>query len=387
MVGIDFSLTGNALSRWLLQIPIPKQVSETLERLLDIPLIFRLVAGFSLVLLVLCAINQCLKQLDAMLGTGQSIRAKLKGETAAPDLAAARRQLLQASKNKTERRWEDVLSHDQVIALGWQDSRAAVGRPEKPTPAPAATTATVEHSAEVERTWLGRAASLVAQRIFRQPNQETVELAPTERMIDVFRQAAGRLLILGAPGSGKSTTLLELAQDLVAAAEADEAQPVPIIFELSNWQKDSLAIEPWLVAELKNGYNVDPKIGQQLVANHQILPLLDGLDELGLARQSKCAVKINEFLPDGFPTRQAVVCCRTEEFNLGQVTLKGLKGAVKLQPLSNEQIQQYLGDVEQPQLWSALEQVPDLLVLARTPLMLTLRVHPSLARLTLITRH
>ena len=38
MHGINLWLSG-----WLLEIPIPKQVSETLERLLDIPLIFRLV--------------------------------------------------------------------------------------------------------------------------------------------------------------------------------------------------------------------------------------------------------------------------------------------------------------------------------------------------------
>lgn len=93
MYGINLGLSG-----WILEIPIPKQVRETLERLLDILVIFRVVAGFSLVLLVLFAINQCLKQLDAMLGTGKSIRAKLKGDTAAPDLATARRQLLQASK-------------------------------------------------------------------------------------------------------------------------------------------------------------------------------------------------------------------------------------------------------------------------------------------------
>jgi hypothetical protein len=69
---------------WLLQIPLPEQVSKTLDRLLDIPLVFRLVAGFGLVAVLLFAVNYCLQEIDKMLGTGQSIRAKLQGNAPPP---------------------------------------------------------------------------------------------------------------------------------------------------------------------------------------------------------------------------------------------------------------------------------------------------------------
>jgi predicted NACHT family NTPase len=51
----------------------------------------------------------------------------------------------------------------------------------------------------------------------------------------VFDRLGGGLLILGAPGSGKTTALLELARHLLDKAEADEHQPIPVVFNLVSW--------------------------------------------------------------------------------------------------------------------------------------------------------
>lgn len=53
----------------------------------------------------------------------------------------------------------------------------------------------------------------------------SVLLAPDTEMIEIFDEEAitGKLLILGAPGAGKTTTLLQLAQELVKRAE-----PTPV---------------------------------------------------------------------------------------------------------------------------------------------------------------
>ena len=48
---------------------------------------------------------------------------------------------------------------------------------------------------------------------------------------------SGKFLILGKPGGGKTTTLLELAEALLERAEGDSNAPIPVILELSSWQE------------------------------------------------------------------------------------------------------------------------------------------------------
>ena len=62
---------------------------------------------------------------------------------------------------------------------------------------------------------------------------------------------AGRtLLILGEPGSGKTVTLLKLAESLISRAENDLSQPLPIVLNLSFWGKYRKSIADWIVKEL-----------------------------------------------------------------------------------------------------------------------------------------
>jgi hypothetical protein len=51
-----------------------------------------------------------------------------------------------------------------------------------------------------------------------------------------YEYAGGNLLLLGEPGSGKTTTLLTFARALLIAAEQDERRPIPIILNLSSWR-------------------------------------------------------------------------------------------------------------------------------------------------------
>ncbi|NJO50709.1 MAG: NACHT domain-containing protein [Leptolyngbyaceae cyanobacterium RM2_2_4] len=102
------------------------------------------------------------------------------------------------------------------------------------------------------------------------------------------------LLILGEPGAGKTTTLLELTRDLVKRAEQGVDHRIPIVFNLSSWTtKQSIA--EWLVDELSSKYQVPKQIGRQWVSNQELLLLLDGLDEVKLERRNECVVALNNF--------------------------------------------------------------------------------------------
>jgi predicted NACHT family NTPase len=117
-------------------------------------------------------------------------------------------------------------------------------------------------------------------------------------IINVFDQqdVAGRLLILGQPGSGKTTMLLKLTEELVKRAKDNSTHPVPVLFSLSSWKNDNQNIKDWLIEQLKDKYGLRKDISKLWIENQVVIPLLDGLDELAAERQEKCVLKINEFL-------------------------------------------------------------------------------------------
>lgn len=198
-------------------------------------------------------------------------------------------------------------------------------------------------------------------------------LPDTTTILQVFNseEIAGKLLILGAPGAGKTATQLELAQALVNRAEEQFDYPVPVLFNLSSWKDDRQSLSEWLVAELKSKYGVSKKLGQEWVNNHQLLPLLDGLDELESQHQELCVHAINQFLAGETRPLYLVVCSRSEEYNNYLAQLQ-LNGAIYLQPLTESQICQYLKDIKREELWQALQDDRSSLEMAKSPLFLSI---------------
>ncbi len=183
----------------------------------------------------------------------------------------------------------------------------------------------------------------------------------------------GRLLILGAPGSGKTTTMLELAAELTRRAEDDPEEPMPVLFNLSSWKDDKQPISEWLVGELKLKYGARKDIGKNWVEGRRLLPMLDGLDELKSGRQEWCVGAINDLLRGECRPDFLVVCSRLEEYKFYKSRLL-LNGAVCLQPLSEVQIEGYLAECQRPGLWSTIREDAALLELVRTPLFLSMTV-------------
>ncbi|BAY41491.1 hypothetical protein NIES2111_58870 (plasmid) [Nostoc sp. NIES-2111] len=203
-------------------------------------------------------------------------------------------------------------------------------------------------------------------------------LPDTTTILEVFDspEIAGKLLILGAPGSGKTTTQLELAQELVKRAEEQSDYPVPVLFNLSSWKDNRQSIIDWLVAELKSKYGVSIKLGQEWIDNQQLLPLLDGLDEIEPQRQESCVYAINQFLAGETRPLYLVICSRSEEYSNYNSQLQ-LNSAIYLEPLNNNQIRDYLTSINSIKLWSTISNDLDLLKLVKTPLLLSITVLTS----------
>ncbi len=195
-------------------------------------------------------------------------------------------------------------------------------------------------------------------------------LAPETKMIDVCEQFNHSFLILGAPGGGKTTLLLDLARSLLVRAAQDPAHPMPVVFNLSSWVSGSLAI--WLVHELQLRYQVPQQLAHQWIKEAKILPLLDGLDEVGLSRRDACVEAINQFRTTDWLTN-LVVCSRTIDYEALTQRLQ-LNGAVLVQPLTLAQIDNYLARLGDrlAGVRSILQQDTELQALASTPLMVNM---------------
>ncbi|WP_413165966.1 protein kinase domain-containing protein [Capilliphycus salinus ALCB114379] len=201
------------------------------------------------------------------------------------------------------------------------------------------------------------------------------ELLPSGvKVSDKFKEMGeGRsLLILGEPGSGKTTTLLQLTRDLLAQAEIDYSHPIPVVFNLSSWMNEKQLIQDWLVCELNTKYQVSKKIAESWLEKGELLLLLDGLDEVSEKRRSACVTAINQFYQE-HGTTELVVCSRIQDYQALQTRLN-LQAAICLQPLSLEQIHQYFqeGGAELSVIQTALAEDTTLQELAKSPLMLSI---------------
>jgi eukaryotic-like serine/threonine-protein kinase len=191
---------------------------------------------------------------------------------------------------------------------------------------------------------------------------------------DIFDIHASGLLVLGAPGAGKTTLLLELARDLVQRAEADETHPVPMVFHLASWALHRKPLTDWLAEELEKGDYLQRRVAERWIAEDQILPLLDGFDEVPADHREACVERINEFRQQ-HGLLPIAVCSRIADYESLSARLR-LPSAIFVRPLTRPQVQDYLrrGRAPSVALLEALEKDPGLWDLLDTPLMLSIAV-------------
>ncbi len=188
---------------------------------------------------------------------------------------------------------------------------------------------------------------------------------------DVFAAAGGVLLVLGEPGAGKTTMLLQLVGRLMAEAEADDECPMPAVFSLAAYGGDQ-TLAGWLVEQLANNYEVPRKLGERWIEAGRFVPLLDGLDEVDPAHRPACAEAINAFRAR-HPDMSMLVTARNRDYQ-ALATRLHMDKAIILQPLTEEQIDTYLrrrgGKLDG--LRASLAADRTLRELAQTPLMLSI---------------
>lgn len=151
------------------------------------------------------------------------------------------------------------------------------------------------------------------ERVITHLEDGTSQPVPADvRIGTVFDEMGQALLIMGAAGAGKTTLMLELCDDLLVRAEKEPNHPIPVVFNLQSWAIHKSSLTEWLMEELVGSYQVPRKLAQAWVNSQQILPLLDGLDEVPVAHQVRCVKAINDFRSK-FGFLPMVVCSRSAD--------------------------------------------------------------------------
>jgi NACHT domain len=150
-------------------------------------------------------------------------------------------------------------------------------------------------------------------------------------------QTRGRLLITGAPGSGKTVKAMEVAKLLSERFTSNPSEPVPIVLSVSSWNSASAeGFAVWLGAQMERCYAVDAADAIRWFEQGRFALILDGLDELFPSTERKVFLeKLNLELVKR-PKICVVLTCRTTD--LPNDVRARFRHAVCLLPLSSAQL-------------------------------------------------
>jgi hypothetical protein len=163
-----------------------------------------------------------------------------------------------------------------------------------------------------------------------------------------------RLLVVGESGAGKTVLAIELVLQLLEpflTADGGHGQLVPVRLNAARWTLGS-PFEPWLAGQLVQDFGLAAKDAQRLVRDRQVLPVLDGLDELdpepstGPPRRAMgLLAELNRYSDlSGRRPGAVVVTCRAGRHTELSDARAGLDNATRihLHDLTIEQIGAYL---------------------------------------------
>lgn len=159
---------------------------------------------------------------------------------------------------------------------------------------------------------------------------QTRELLPAgTTIVDLFLTMGGSLLLLGEPGTGKTSVLLELARQAIAWAEEDPTQPIPVVLDLGWWADGRQKLSAWLLNLLQHRYCIPSELARAWLKNDELALLLDGLDKVAPPKRREACVQAINDLRQEHGLMPIVVCCRTIAYEALQTRLQ-LQGAVCL---------------------------------------------------------
>ncbi|MEU1001282.1 NACHT domain-containing protein [Streptomyces tibetensis] len=152
-----------------------------------------------------------------------------------------------------------------------------------------------------------------------------------------------RLVVLGAPGAGKSALALRLARTLLKKRAPGEA--VPVLLPVASWHPAEEDPWQWAARRLMTLHPTvlrSQQVAHDLITSGRILPILDGLDELPEAGHAQALRRLRRSLGE---RASIVLTCRLDEYETAVYEAQTVLPAatvVQLEPLGAADLAAYL---------------------------------------------
>jgi formylglycine-generating enzyme required for sulfatase activity len=157
------------------------------------------------------------------------------------------------------------------------------------------------------------------------------------------RAPANAVVVLGAPGAGKSMLLRQLQTETARACLANPSAPIPFFVALNAYTADDPDPLTWLRGRwAEDGHGLEPF--DTVRREGRLLLMADALNEVGHhgdlgARLDRWRDMLPAFVRDG---NRAVFTCRTLDIGAGLSSPEVLVPQAEVQPLSADQIREFL---------------------------------------------
>ncbi|MEV7124003.1 NACHT domain-containing protein [Kitasatospora griseola] len=189
--------------------------------------------------------------------------------------------------------------------------------------------------------WRATSGAELADHVERTGRPGGASTADLASFADVFSlPKRRRLVVLGEPGSGKSSLAVLLVIELLQRMVAGD--PVPVLLPLASWRPAEEHLTGWLERQLLREYPyLDRGTVRELLARNRVLPVLDGLDEMPAAERPNALRALNTAMAAGIAL---ILTCRTEDYRTAVRSSSVLREAavVEADPLTAEEAAQYV---------------------------------------------
>ena len=180
------------------------------------------------------------------------------------------------------------------------------------------------------------------EKLYREAGQRLLRYRSKERQDGITVASKKQfLMVLGAPGAGKSTFLRKIGLESFKGKKGNfKHQAIPVLLELKKFTENKIDLKALIEAEFTTcGFPKPKQFTESALDQGKLLILLDGLDEVPSANVNSVIDAIQDFV-DRYDKNRYIASCRTADY---RYNFKRFSDVI-LSEFDDGQIQQFINN-------------------------------------------